>query len=59
MRSKVQDPKCDALNRCINAIRHGASVSDIKDMLASCGLSEYEAWLTYKGAQLITKEDPS
>lgn len=59
MRTKVEDPKCSALNRCINAIRHGADVTSIHDMLISCGLSEYEAWLTYKGAQLITKGDPS
>ena len=59
MRSKVEDPKCSALNRCINAIRVGADVTTIHDMLKSCGLTPYECWLTYKGAQLICKGDPS
>lgn len=57
MRSKVEDPKCSALNRCINAIRLGVDIDSIKDMLKSCGLTDYEQWLTYKGAMLICQGD--
>jgi hypothetical protein len=57
MRSKVEDPKCSALNRCINAIRLGADITDIQRMLKSCGLTDDEQWLTYKGAMLICKGD--
>lgn len=57
MRSKVEDPKCSALNRCINAIRLGADITDIQRMLKTCGLTDYEQWLTYKGAKLICKGD--
>jgi hypothetical protein len=43
----------DVLYRTYNAMRWGQSVEDIRTMLLNTGLSEYEAWLTYKGAELI------
>lgn len=55
MRSKIEDPKCIALNRCVDALKWGREVTDIYHMLKSCGLTDYECWLTYKGAQLIVK----
>lgn len=43
----------DLLNRTANAIRWEQTTEDIHDMLLGCGLSEYQAWLTYKGAILL------
>lgn len=41
----------------------GVTVNDIHDTLVGEGMSEYDAWLTYKAAQLIVKSrenhDPS
>lgn len=44
----------DLIGRTIKAMGiSGITVQDIHDMLIGEGLSEYEAWLTYKAAQLI------
>lgn len=34
----------------------GVTVDDIHDMLVGEGLSEYQAWLTYKAAKMIYKD---
>jgi uncharacterized iron-regulated protein len=45
----------DLIGRTINALGVGATPTDICDMLTGEGLSVYDAWLTYKAAQLILK----
>lgn len=49
----------DLIGRTINAMRVGAETLDIYAMLRSEGLNDYQAWLTYKAAQLIVKGDKS
>ena len=45
----------DHLNRTVNAIMWEQETLEIRAMLLASGLSEYQAWLTYKGAQIIVQ----
>ena len=48
----------DLLGQCIKAIRRAnLSPEECHDWLISEGLTESDAWLTYMGARLITKND--
>ena len=49
-------PMPDVLYRTYNALRWGQTVEDIRTMLLSTGLTEYQAWLTYMGAELIARK---
>lgn len=44
----------DILDRTIMAMSiNDVEAIDIRDMLKSEGLTDYQAWLTYKGAKMI------
>ena len=45
----------DLLGRTIRALNVGADVSDIHAMLIGDGLTEYQAWLTFKAARLCVR----
>jgi hypothetical protein len=45
----------DLLSRTCNALRWGQTAEDIHAMLKSEGMSDYDAWLTYKGAELLAR----
>ena len=54
----------DMISRTVRMMGiEGVTTTDIHDTLVGEGLSEYDAWLTYKAAQLIVKSrenhDPS
>ena len=44
----------DMLDRTIRAINVGVDVADIHAMLKEAGLTDYQAYLTYVGARMIT-----
>lgn len=46
----------DLINRCVNAIMVGADIASIYSMLKEEGLTDYQAWLTYQAAVMVTKE---
>ena len=46
----------DLINRTIRMMGvEGVTTTDIHDALVGEGLSEYDAWLTYKAAELVVK----
>lgn len=46
----------DMIGRTIRMMGiEGVTTTDIHDTLVGEGLSEYDAWLTYKAAQLVVK----
>lgn len=46
----------DLIGRAATAIGVGASVEDVCSMLRDEGLTNYQAWLTYKAAEIVVKD---
>jgi hypothetical protein len=43
----------DKLNSTVNMLLYGLSTEEIRASLLKEGMSEYQAWLTFKGAQFL------
>lgn len=47
----------DLLDKTKNHILYEQSPKEIHDMLIESGLTEHQAWLTYKGAKMLAKSE--